>query len=49
MLNRHLSGVRSLMAVSQGDASQTAERLQSLLTNRAAEHMKLSVFEEGFS
>jgi hypothetical protein len=49
LLSLHLKGVQSLMAVSRGDANQVAERLRSRLPNRAVEHMKLSVFEEGFS
>jgi len=49
LLSDHLRGVQSLMTVSRGDANQIAERLRSRLPNRAVEHMKLSVFEEGFS
>jgi SIR2-like domain len=49
MLNCHLSSVRSLMAVSKGDAGHTAEHLRLKFTNKAAERMNLSSFDEGFS
>jgi hypothetical protein len=49
MLNVHLSGVRSLMAVSKGDAGNIAAQLRSRFTNKAGEHLKLTPFEEGFS
>jgi SIR2-like domain len=49
MLNNHLNGVRSLMAVSKGDAGRTAAHLHSRFSNKAGEHIKLSSCDEGFS